>query len=143
MKDLQIHRAGNLPTNQAPEQNFTGDVTISDYFERAAPSRLVSATVTFAPGARTPWKVNPLGQTLFVTSGVGWAQAEGGQVVEIHAGDIVWCPPGQRHWDGATPTQAMTYIAVQETQDGRSVEFGEKVTDAEYSQGPPSASSRR
>ena len=143
MKDLQIHRAGSLPTTQAPEQNFTGDVSISDYFERAAPSRLISATVTFAPGARTPWKVNPLGQTLLVTSGVGWAQAEGGEVVEIRAGDIIWCPPGQRHWDGATPTQAMTYIAVQETQAGRAVEFGEKVTDEEYGQGLLSAAARR
>ncbi|HEX8503803.1 MAG TPA: cupin domain-containing protein [Hymenobacter sp.] len=112
---MQIDRNGSLPTTKAPEKNFTGDVYISNYLERAAPSRLVSATVAFAPGARTPWKVNPLGQTLLVTSGVGWAQCEGEEVVEIRAGDIVWCPPGQRHWDGATPTHAMTYIAIQET----------------------------
>jgi len=143
MKALSIHSAGSLPTTKAPEQNFTGDVYISDYFEHPAPSRLVSATVTFAPGARTPWKVNPLGQTLLVTSGVGWAQAEGEEMVEIRAGDIVWCPPGRRHWDGATPTYALTYIAVQEAQDGRAVEFGEKVTDEEYRQGPPAAGERR
>lgn len=143
MKALTIHPAGSLPTTQAPEQNFTGDVSISNYFERAAPSRLVSATVSFAPGARTPWKTNPLGQTLLVTSGVGWAQSEGEEVVEIHAGDIVWCSPGQRHWDGATPEQAMTYIALQETQDGRAVEFGEPVTDEEYRQGPARTPARR
>ena len=139
MNVLQLHRAGSLPANQPPEQNFTGDVSISDYLARAAPSRLVSATVSFAPGARTPWKVNPLGQTLFVTSGIGWAQGEGGEIIEIRAGDVIWCPPGQRHWDGATPTQAMTYIAVHEAQDGRAVEFGEKVTDEEYGQGLPHA----
>ena len=143
MNALRIYPRGSLPTSQAPEQHFTGDVTISDYFERPAPSRLVSATVTFAPGARTPWKVNPLGQTLLVTSGVGWAQGEGEEIVEIHAGDIVWCPPGQRHWDGATPEHALTYIAVQEAQDGRAVEFREQVTDEEYRQGPASTSSRR
>lgn len=143
MKALRVYPLGSLPTRKAPEQNFTGDVSISDYFERVAPSQLVSATVTFAPGARTPWKVNPLGQTLFVTSGVGWAQCEGDEVVEIRAGDIVWCPPGQRHWDGATPEHALTYIAVQEAQNGRAVEFGEQVTDEEYRLGPSSAPSRR
>ena len=132
---MQLNRNGSLPTTKAPEQNFTGDVYISDYFARAAPNRLVTATVNFAPGARTSWKVNPLGQTLLVTSGVGWAQGEGEEVVEIQAGDLVWYPPGQRHWDGATPNQAMTYIAIQEAQDGRAVEFGEQVTDEQYRQG--------
>ncbi len=129
---MQIYRNGTLPTNKAPEKNFTGDVYISDYFEQAAPSRLIGAIVTFAPGARTPWKVNPLGQTLIVTSGVGWTQCEGEEIVEIHAGDIIWCPPGQRHWDGATPDHAMSYIAIHEAKDGRAVEFGKKVTDEEY-----------
>ena len=136
---MQIYRNGALPTVKAPEANFTGDVTISGYFERAAPSRLAGAMVTFSPGARTPWKVNPLGQTLIVTSGVGWAQCEGEEIVEVRAGDIIWCPPGQRHWDGATPGHAMTYIAVHETEGGRAVEFGERVTDEEYRQGPPAA----
>lgn len=135
MNALRIYPRGSLPTSQAPEHNFTGEVAISDYLVRPAPSRLVSATVTFAPGARTPWKVNPLGQTLFVTSGVGWAQGEGEDVVEIRAGDIVCCPPGQRHWDGATPEHGLTYIAVHEVQDGRGVLFGERVTDEEYRQG--------
>ncbi len=94
------------------------------------------------PGARTPWKVNPIGQTLIVTSGVGWAQCEGEDIVEIRAGDFIWFPPGQRHWEGATPDHAMTYVAIQE-EDGRIVEFREKVTDEEYRKGPPAASSRR
>lgn len=140
---MKVYPAGSWPTTKAPEATFTGEVHISDYFERAAPSRLISATVTFAPGARTPWKVNPLGQTLFVTSGVGWAQGESEEIVEIRAGDIVWCPPGRRHWDGATPDSALSYIAVQETQNGRGVEFKEPVTDEEYRQGPPSAAPRR
>lgn len=140
---MQIYRNGTLPTNNAPEKNFMGDVYVSDYFEREAPSRLISATVTFTPGVRTPWKVNPLGQTLIVTNGVGWTQCEGEEIVEIRAGDIIWCPPGQRHWDGATPDHAMTYLAIQEAKDGRAVEFREKVTDEEYRKGPPIVSSRR
>ena len=136
---MHVDRSGTLPTHKAPEANFTGEVYISGYFERAAPSRLAGATVTFAPGARTPWKVNPLGQTLIVTSGVGWAQGRGEAVVEIRAGDVVWCPPGQRHWEGATPDHAMTYVAVQEAADGRAVEFGAPVTDEEYQIGPPAA----
>ena len=133
---MHIDRNGSLPTTRPPEQSFTGDVSISYYFARPAPSRLVGAAVAFGPGARTPWKVNPLGQTLLVTSGVGWAQAEGEDIVEIRAGDLVWFPPGQRHWEGAAPDHAMTYIALDEAQDGRAVAFHEKVTDAEYRQGP-------
>lgn len=130
---MQLYRNGSLPTNKAPENNFTGDVYISGYFQRTAPSRLAGAAVTFAPGSRTPWKVNPLGQTLIVTSGLGWAQGEGEEIVEIRPGDIIWCPPGQRHWEGATPDQAMTYVAIQES---ALVEFEEKVTDEEYRKGP-------
>ena len=137
MNTLKIFQAGSLPTNKAPEKNFMGEVYISNYYEREIPSRLVSATVSFSPGARTPWKVNPLGQTLFITSGVGWAQCEGEDIVEINVGDLVWCPPGRRHWDGAAPDHAMSYIAVQETQYGQGVEFKEHVTDEEYLLGPP------
>jgi len=111
---MQIHRIGNSPTNRPAEATFTGDVSISGYFQRSAPSRMAGATVAFAPGARTPWKVNPAGQTLIVTSGVGWAQGEGEEIIEIRAGDTIWCPPGQRHWDGATPDEAMTYVALHE-----------------------------
>jgi quercetin dioxygenase-like cupin family protein len=124
-----------LPGIKPPEPNFVGDVRLYGYFERESPSCLAGATVTFAPGARTPWKVNPLGQTLVVTSGVGWAQVEGEPIVEIRAGDVVWCPPGRRHWDGATPGQAVTYVAVQEIKHGGSVQFGEKVSDEEYGRG--------
>lgn len=132
---MQIHRNGSGPTNRAPESTFTGDVYISSYFQRGGPSRLSGAAATFPPGARTPWKVTPVGQTLVVTSGVGWAQCEGEEIVEIRAGDMIWFPPGQRHWEGATPDHAMTYIAIQEGAVG----FREKVTDEEYQKGPPAA----
>ena len=125
---MQIHRNEAGPHTRAPETSFTRDVMISGYFQRAAPSRLAGAVATFPPGARTPWKVNPLGQTLIVTSGVGWAQCEGEPVVEIRAGDLVWCPPGRRHWEGATPDQTMAYVALHET----TVQFQDKVTDQEY-----------
>ena len=140
---MHIDRGGTLPTNKAPEKTFTGDVQISGYFQRDAPSRLAGATATFAPGSRTPWKVNPLGQTLIVTSGVGWAQGEGEEIVEIGAGDVIWCPPGKRHWEGATPDQAMTYFALHEVQDGSGVQFREQVTDDEYWKGPPITSTPR
>ena len=136
---MQIYRNGSSPINRAPEASFTGEVLIGGYFQRGAPSRLAGAAATFPPGARTPWKVNPLGQTLIVTSGVGWAQGEGEEIVEIRVGDIVWFPSGQRHWEGATPDHAMTYVAIHEG----AVEFREKVTDEEYQEGPPAASSRR
>lgn len=129
---MPLHRNGSGPTNRAPEANFTGEVQISGYFQREAPSRLAGAVATFTAGARTPWKANPLGQTLIVMSGVGWAQCEGEEIVEIRAGDIVWCPPGRRHWEGATPNDVMTYVAIHE----ETVEFREKVTDEEYQKGP-------
>lgn len=133
---MQLHRNGTLPSSTPPEKTFTGDVEISGYFRREAPSQLAGAIVNFAPGARTPWKTNPLGQTLVVLSGVGWAQAEDEEIVELRAGDLVWFPPGQRHWEGATPDEAMTYVAIHEAGDGSGVEFGERVTDETYRQGP-------
>lgn len=133
---MKIYRSDSLTTNRPPEDSFTGDVNISTYFRRAAPSRLVGAIATFAPGARTPWKVNPLGQTLIVTSGIGWAQSEGEEIVEIRVGDLIWFSPGQKHWEGATLDQAMTYVAIQEEGDGQAIEFTGKVTDEEYQQGP-------
>ena len=129
---MQIYRNGASPANRPPESTFTGDVYIRDYFQRAAPSRLSGATAIFSPGARTPWKTNPLGQTVVVLSGVGWAQSEGEEIVEIRAGDVVWFPPGERHWEGATPDQAMTYFAIQEGGVG----FDASVTDEEYQKGP-------
>lgn len=133
---MDIHRMNTMTATKAPESTFTGDVLISGYFRRAAPSRLAGATVTFTPGSRTPWKVNPAGQTLVITSGIGWAQVEGEEIVEVRAGDTVWCPPGQRHWEGATPDQEMTYVAIQEEGSGGSVRFLTKVTDEEYLIGP-------
>lgn len=132
---MEIYRNGSS-TTRAPESTFTGDVQIGGYFRRPSPSRLAGATATFAPGSRTPWKTNPAGQTLVVTSGVGWAQLQGEEVVEIRAGDLIWCPPGRRHWEGATPDQAMTYVAVQEEGDGGGVQFLAAVTDEEYREGP-------
>lgn len=128
---MHVHHSGSAATTAAPEPTFTGAVTISGYFRREAPSRLAGASVTFPPGARTPWKVNPTGQTVIVTSGAGWAQSEGHDVVELRTGDLAWFPPGERHWEGATPDQEMTCVALHET----TVEFGERVTDEQYRSG--------
>ena len=109
-----------------------GRVTISGQFQREVPSRVGGAVVRFEPGARTAWHVHPLGQTLIVTEGVGWTQIEGGPKLEFHAGDILWCPADHKHWHGATPHQAMTHIAIQESVDGSPVTWMEKVTDEQY-----------
>lgn len=132
---MHIHRTEQSPTIKPPESTFTGDVRIGGYFRRPAPSRLAGAKVAFTPGSRTPWKVNPVGQTLVVTSGVGWAQVEGEAVQEIRAGDLVWFPPGQRHWEGAAPDSEMSCIALQEEGDAGGVAFQAAVTDAEYQRG--------
>ena len=111
---------------------FTGNVRIDPLLQTNAPARVAGASVTFEPGARTAWHSHPLGQTLIVTSGCGWAQHEGGSVEEIHPGDVIWIPPGEKHWHGATPTTAMTHIAVHEQLDGKAVDWMEKVTDEQY-----------
>lgn len=129
---MQINRSPDGSGPRPPEPTFTGEVRIDGYVRRPAPSRLTGATVTFEPGARTPWKVNPLGQTVVVTAGTGWAQVEGGPVVEVRAGDVLWCPPGKRHWDGATPDTAMTCVALHEGD----VRFLDRVDDEEYHRGP-------
>ena len=131
---MKIERAAARTMDRPPESTFTGDVKIGGYFNRGAPSWLAGVTVHFAPGARTPWKANPIGQTLVILSGRGWVQAEGETVVAVSAGDIVWCPPGERHWEGATPDQAMSYFAVQEESRSDLVSFGDAVTDEEYQQ---------
>ena len=105
-------------------------------FQRTDPARVGGAIVTFEPGARTAWHTHPLGQTLIVTSGVGWTQCEGQAVQEIRAGDVIWCPPNHEHWHGATPTTAMSHIAIQEMLDGKNVHWMEHVTDEQYSAGP-------
>ena len=105
---------------------------INPLFQANAPARAVGASVTFEPGARTAWHTHPLGQTLIVTAGCGLAQRAGGAVEEIRPGDVVWFPPGEKHWHGASPTTAMTHIAIQELLDGKTVEWGEKVSEEEY-----------
>ena len=111
---------------------FTGSVKIDPLFEAPAPARVRGARVTFEPGARTAWHTHPLGQTLIVTVGLGWAQSWDGEVQEIRPGDVVWFPPNEKHWHGATPTSAMTHIAIQEALDGKVVEWMEHVSDAAY-----------
>ncbi|PHY18140.1 cupin domain-containing protein [Caulobacter sp. BP25] len=127
-----IQRNGSIPTQQGPASAFTGDVRIDALHQAPAPSRVTTAHVSFAPGARTHWHAHPLGQTLIVTSGVGWTQCEGGPIEEIRAGDTIWCPCKRRHWHGATTTLPMSHIAVTEALDGKSVEWMEPVTDEQY-----------
>ncbi|HVP33263.1 MAG TPA: cupin domain-containing protein [Steroidobacteraceae bacterium] len=129
---MQIMRNGTQPSMKGPAESFTGAVRIDSMFQRSEPSRLTGAIVTFEPGARTAWHSHPLGQTLIVTSGAGWTQCEGEPRVEIRAGDVIWCPPGHKHWHGATATTAMTHIAIQESLDGKNVTWMEQVTDAQY-----------
>lgn len=129
---MEIERTGSQPSARGPEDWFTGTVRIDSPFQAVEPARIGGAVVTFEPGARTAWHTHPLGQTLFVTAGCGWAQQEGGAVEEIRPGDIVWFAPGEKHWHGATATTAMTHIAVAEKLDGKSVDWLEKVSDENY-----------
>ena len=129
---MEITRVGFRPSTQGPSDWFTGTVRIDPLFDRAEPSRVAGASVTFEPGARTAWHTHPLGQTLIVTSGCGWAQREGGPVEEIRSGDVVWFAPGVKHWHGATATTAMSHIAIQEKLNGSPVTWLEKVTDGQY-----------
>ena len=129
---MTITRAGSQPSQQGPAEWFTGTVRIDPLFSAPAPARIAGPAVTFEPGARTAWHTHPLGQTLIVLSGVGLVQREGGPVEEIRPGDVVWFPPGVKHWHGASPTTAMTHIAVQEQLDGKAVEWLEQVSDEQY-----------
>ena len=129
---MEIKRSGSQPSGKGPADWFTGAVRIDPLFQAADPARVVGASVTFEPGARTAWHTHPLGQTLIVTSGCGWAQRDGGAVEEIRPGDVVWFPPGEKHWHGATATTAMTHIAVQEALNGKTVDWLEHVSDAQY-----------
>ncbi|PYS76738.1 MAG: cupin domain-containing protein [Acidobacteria bacterium] len=132
---MEVKRIGSQPSAKGPEEYFTGSVRIDSPFQGSAPARAGGAIVTFEPGARTAWHRHPLGQTLIVTSGCGWVQSENGPKVEIRPGDVVWCPPGEKHWHGATPTTAMTHIAIVEQLDGKTVEWMEKVSDEQYQAG--------
>jgi len=133
---MEIIRNGSQPSTAGPAEYFTGTVRIDSPFKGVGGANVSGAIVTFEPGARSAWHTHPLGQTLIVTSGKGWTQCEGGPIVEINAGDIISCPPDHRHWHGATPTTAMTHIAIQEAKDGKVVEWMEKVTDEAYLVGP-------
>jgi quercetin dioxygenase-like cupin family protein len=129
---MEIKRNASQPSGKGPADWFTGSVRVDPLFEAPDPARMRCATVTFEPGARTAWHTHPLGQTLIVTAGLGWVQSEGGNVEEIRPGDVVWFPPGEKHWHGASPKSAMTHIAIQEAKDGKVVEWMEHVTDAQY-----------
>ena len=129
---MEIRRNGATPSRTGPAENFTGAVRIDSLFQAEAPARVGGGIVTFEPGARTNWHTHPLGQTLIVTSGVGWTQCEGAPIEEIHAGDVIWCPCNHRHWHGATSTTAMTHIAIAEALDGKAVEWMEPVSEAQY-----------
>jgi quercetin dioxygenase-like cupin family protein len=131
---MEIKRAGSQPSGKGPTDWFTGMVRIDQLFTAPDPARVVAASVTFEPGARTAWHTHPLGQTLFVTSGFGWAQRWGGPIEEIRPGDVIWFAPEEKHWHGATPATAMTHMAIQEKLDGKTVDWMEKVSDEEYRQ---------
>ena len=128
---MELKRAGSQPSQKGPADCFTGTVRIDPLNTAKDPARHSCAAVTFEPGARTNWHTHPLGQTLIVTAGCGWTQCKGEAIVEIRAGDVIWCPPGHKHWHGATSTTAMTHIAIQEALDGSPVDWLEPVTDAE------------
>lgn len=131
---MEIIRNGTQASVKGPIDWFTGTVRIDPLFLKAEdPARATGANVTFEPGARTVWHTHPLGQTLIVTAGYGRVQREGGPIEEIHPGDVVWFPPGEKHWHGASPGTAMTHIAIQEMIDGSSVKWLEKVSDEQYS----------
>lgn len=129
---MEIKRNGSQASRKGPAEWFTGTVRIDSPFQADEPARVGGAIVTFEPGARTAWHTHPLGQTLIITFGCGWAQREGSPIEEIRPGDVVWFPPEEKHWHGATMTTAMTHIAIAEHLDGKAVEWMEKVSDEQY-----------
>ena len=129
---MEIKRAGSQPSGKGPAEWLTGTVRIDPLFQATEPARAAGNRVTFEPGARTAWHTHPLGQTLIVASGCGWAQRWGGPIEEIRPDDVVWFLPGEKHWHGATPTTAMTHIAIQEVLNGKPVDWMEQVSDEQY-----------
>jgi quercetin dioxygenase-like cupin family protein len=129
---MDIKRNGSQPSAKGPADWFTGTVRIDPLFQASDPARTAGACVTFEPGARTAWHTHPLGQTLIITCGVGRVQRWGSSIEEIRPGDVVWFPPGEKHWHGASPTKAMTHIAIQEAQNGKVVDWMEHVSDEQY-----------
>jgi quercetin dioxygenase-like cupin family protein len=132
---MEITHSSAQPTRRGAEDYFSGAVWIDLLFEAHEPARAGGTVVTFEPGARTAWHTHPLGQTIIITAGRGWVQREGGPVEEVRLGDVVWFPPGLKHWHGATPTTGMTHIAISESLNGKNVDWLEKVSDEEYRRG--------
>lgn len=132
---MDIQRSGTRPSEQGPATSFTGRVRLDRLIPTSPPARVGGVTVTFEPGARTAWHKHPLGQMLIVTAGCGLVQSRGGRVVKIRPGDVVWCPPDEEHWHGATSTTGMTHIAILESLDGKNIEWMEPVSDEQYAAG--------
>src|SRR5271155_2473786 len=132
---MEIKRIGSQAAAKASAEWFTGTVRVDPLFQAPDPARVQGASVTFEPGSRTAWHTHPLGQTLIVTAGCGWAQREGGPIEEIRPGDVVWFSPGEKHWHGAMPTTSMTHIAIVEQLDGKSADWMEQVDDKQYQGG--------
>jgi quercetin dioxygenase-like cupin family protein len=129
---MDIKRSGSQPSGKGPADYFTGAVRLDPLFAAPAPARVAGVHVTFEPGARTAWHTHPLGQTIIITTGRGWVQQWGGPVEEVGPGDVVWFPPGEKHWHGATPSVGMTHIAIQEALDGKTAEWLEPVSEEQY-----------
>ena len=129
---MEITRSGSLPSTKGSGETFTGTVRIDPFFQGSDPGRSLAASVTFEPCARTAWHVHPYGQMLIVTAGSGLIQSWGGPIEQIRPGDVIWCPPGEKHWHGAGPAAAMTHIAITSQLEGKAVEWMEKVTADEY-----------
>ena len=129
---MDIRKSGSQPSGKGPAEYFTGAVRIDPLFQAADPARVVGASVTFEPGARTAWHTHPLGQRLIVTAGCGRVQRWGGPIEEIRPGDVIVIAPGEKHWHGAAPTTGMTHIAIQEQLDGKTANWMEKVSDEQY-----------
>ena len=129
---MKITRSGTQPPMKGNADWFSGSVRVDPVFPVNDPSRVSAGHVTFEPGARSAWHTHPLGPTLIITSGLGWVQFEGGPIEEVRTGDVIWFPPGLKHWHGASPTNGMTHYAIQESLDGKNVEWMEKVSDELY-----------
>lgn len=129
---MEVRRSGAQPSAKGPTENFTGSVRIDPLFQAPEPGRVLASLVTFEPGAHTAWHTHPLGQNLVVMSGLGWVQSWGGPKREIRPGDVISCPPNEKHWHGATATTGMSHIAIQEALNGSPVNWLEKVSDEEY-----------
>lgn len=132
---MDIWKSGSRPSGRGNPEWFSGQVRMDPLFQPQAPARAAGVSVTFEPGARTAWHTHPLGQTLIVTAGCGLVQRQDGPIIEIRPGDVIWFAPGERHWHGATPTAAMTHIAIHEALDGKSVDWLEHVSDEDYNPG--------